>query len=166
MLYFNDPGLRSTLGKIQALLSERGPVDAIYGETLGLTAAIELARLQLRPWRPTSPIAAGLAARRRELVRDYIEENLENEISLSDLAGLVAAEPISFHPFVQDADGSGALSVHLASRIEAAKPCSPGPSKRCCEISGNWGSAIRRGFPRRFESTVGTTPSQYRRDRR
>jgi hypothetical protein len=41
MLLCDDAGLRSTLGKLTALVVDDGPVDSLYAETLGLLAAID-----------------------------------------------------------------------------------------------------------------------------
>ncbi len=166
MLYFNDPGLRTTLGKIQALLSEGGPVDAIYGETLGLAAAIELARLQLKAPVANIPDSRRLGFAQERLVRDYIEENLQNEISLSDLAGLVGLSRFHFTRSFKRTTGLAPYQFIVASRIEGAKAMLAGSEQSMLEISGKLGFGNQARFSAAFRKATGVTPSQYRRDRR
>jgi AraC family transcriptional regulator len=165
MLYFDHPGLRMTLTKIQALLIDPDPVDAIYAETLGLTAAIELARLQFNGPGVHVPDSGRLSAVQEKRVLEYIAANLHRNVSLSDIAGLVALSRFHFSRSFRRTTGLAPYQFILSSRVERAKAILAETETSMLEISASLGFGTQAQFSAAFRRLTGLTPSQFRRTR-
>jgi len=166
MLYFDDPALRSTLSKLQGLLVNPGPIDAIYSETLGLTAAIELARLQFNGPGVPAPESGRLGTAQAKLVLEFIEENLHRDISLSDLADLAGLSRFHFARAFKRTTGLSPYRFILSGRVERAKSSLANSDKSMFEISQSLGFGNQGQFAAAFRKLAGTTPSQFRRGHR
>ena len=166
MLYFDHPGLRMTLSKIQALLIDPDPIDAIYGETLGLTAAIELARIQFNGPGAHVPDSGRLGVGQEKLVLEYIADNLHRDVSLSELAGLVGLSRFHFSRSFRRTTGLAPYQFILSSRVERAKAMLADTETSMLEISASTGFGTQGQFSAAFRKLTGLTPSQYRRTRR
>jgi AraC family transcriptional regulator len=166
ILYFDDPALRATLSKLQGLLADPDPIDAVYGETLGLTAAIELARLQFNGPGARAPDSGRLGTAQAKLVLEFIRENLHRDISLSDLAGLAGLSRFHFTRAFKRTTGLSPYQFILSARVERAKSSLAYSDKSMFEISQSLGFGNQGHFAAAFRKIVGTTPSQFRRGRR
>ena len=166
MLYFDDPALRSTLSKLQGLLADPGPIDGIYSETLGLTAAIELARLQFNGPGVPAPDSGRLGTAQAKLVLEFIEENLHRDMSLSDLAGLAGLSRFHFARAFKRTTGLSPYRFILSARVERAKSSLANSDKSMLEISQSLGFGNQGQFAAAFRKLAGTTPSQFRRGHR
>jgi AraC family transcriptional regulator len=166
MLYFDDPALRSTLSKLQGLLVDPDPIDATYSETLGLTAAIELARLQFNGPGVRAPDSGRLGTAQTKLVLEFIRENLHRDISLSDLAGLAGLSRFHFTRAFKRTTGLSPYQFILSTRVERAKSSLANSDKSMLEISQSLGFGNQGQFAAAFRKLAGTTPSQFRRAHR
>jgi AraC family transcriptional regulator len=165
MLYFDHAGLRMTLAKIEALLVNPDPIDAIYGETLGLTAAIELARIQFNGPGVHVPESGRLSGGQEKFVLAFIAENLHRDVSLSELAGLVGLSRFHFSRSFRRTTGLAPYQFILASRVERAKTLLAGSEASMAEISASLGFGSQAQFSSAFRKLTGLTPSQFRRTR-
>jgi AraC family transcriptional regulator len=163
MLYFDDPALRSTLSKLQGLLVDPGPIDAIYGETLGLTAAIELARLQFNGQGVRAPDSGHLGTAQAKVVLEFIRENLHRDLSLSHLAGLAGLSRFHFARAFKRTTGLSPYQFILSARVERAKSSLANSNQSMLEISQSLGFGNQGQFATAFRKLTGTTPSQFRR---
>lgn len=163
MLYFDEPALRATLGKLQAVLDAPETVDAVYAETLGLLAILEVDRAQRQTQRPRVPDSGRLSVRQERLVRDYVAANLHRAISLQELADV--AQLSRFH-FGRACKRTLGLSPHgfvLHWRLEKAKLALLASDAPVAEIAALAGFASHAEFSRTFRKATGLTPSQFRR---
>jgi AraC family transcriptional regulator len=165
MLLFENELVRGSLLKFQAILNDTAPDESIYAETLGLVLSLELSRMGHRAPTPPSPARGGLTRRQVRQIVDYMEANLQNDISLTDLAGLLNLS--RFH-FVRTFKQSTGLPPHrflMARRIERAKELLAEPGLPIAEVSRRAGFHGVTQLTRAFRRLTGTTPSGFRRDR-
>jgi AraC family transcriptional regulator len=165
MLLFENELVRVSLLKFQAILNGTAPDESIYAETLGLLLSLELSRIGHRKPTQPSPARGGLTRRQIRQVIDYMEANLQNDINLGDLAGLLNLS--RFH-FVRTFKQSTGLPPHrflMARRIERAKELLAEPGMSITEVSRRAGFHGVTQLTRSFRRLTGTTPSGFRRDR-
>ena len=163
MLYFDDGGLRSTLGKIETLLKAEHAANSLYAETLALLAALELERLQGNAAFGKIPASGGLSLAQERLLRGYISENLCRDISLGELAALVKLS--RFH-FARAFRKTFSLPPHqfiLRARIELAKTMLLRNSLPVQQIAEELGFANQGHLAAAFRRLTGHTPGQFRR---
>jgi AraC family transcriptional regulator len=164
MLYFDNPGLRSTVAKVQTLLlKDPSPMDGVYAETLGLLAAIEIDRLQNVGTKRHVPASGRLSAGQEALVRDYIVEHLQTNISLSDLAGLVQLSRFHFTRAFKKTFGLPPHQFILQARIDRAKLMLRTSDVPMLEIAHCLGFGSQSRFSEAFRKITGSTPRQLRR---
>lgn len=164
LIYFDDTALRSTLLKLQGVLTDDTADDGLYAETLGLLAAIELQRLQSRGL-PESVRnrTGGLSAGQEKLVREFIEDRLGEEIRLDDLAGVARLSRFHFARAFKATLGEPPHRYVMKRRIERAKDLLVRTSLPVSEIAAATGFRSASQFNRAFRELVGVTPSICRR---
>jgi AraC family transcriptional regulator len=165
VLLFENELVRTSLLKFQAILNDVAPDDSIYAETLGFLLTRELSRLGRKAPLQPSPIRGGLTRRQVRQVVEYIDGNIQNDIALADLAGLLNLS--RFH-FVRTFKQSTGLPPHrylITRRIDRAKELLAERELSIAEISRRTGFRGVTQLARAFRRLVGTTPTGYRRDR-
>ena len=91
-LFFDEPALWATASKILHLVEEDDD-DRLYAETLTAQLAIELVRFRSRGALRPFAEHGGLAEWQRRAVIEFINDNLDRNISLKELASLVRLSP-------------------------------------------------------------------------
>lgn len=163
MLYFENQGLRSTLLKIQSLLQDASLASAVYSETLGLLAAIEISRLQHDASDLPVHESGRLSSGQERLLRDYIAHNLSRDMSLADLAALVRLSRFHFARSFKKTFGLPPHQFILQSRIESAKRFLISEKASIDEIAERLGFANQAQFSQAFRKATGTAPTHFRR---
>jgi AraC family transcriptional regulator len=109
-----------------------------------------------------------LTARRFARVRDYIEHNLGEAISLGDLARVAGVSRFHFARQFRARTGESPMGYVLRTRVERAKTRLRESRARVIDISAEFGFADQSHFARTFRRLVGMPPSAYARldDRR
>ena len=156
-LYFQDQALTSTIEKLGTLVEGYTP-DSAYAETLGLLLWLELCRT-----RKQQPHAQrqGLSSKAEIQVRDYIEEHLYKDITLSELAQVARLSRFHFVRSFKKSTGASPYQYVLLKRIERAKELLRLGTMPLEEV------AITVGFPsevslgRAFHRMTGTTINRF-----
>lgn len=163
MIGIGDLELTATMRKLETVVVEGLDYPFIYIRALLTVAVLELVRLQVASRvskARTGELSLGQATR----IRDYIEENLANEISLEGLSQLVQLS--RFH-FARQFKATFGLPPHryiTNRRVEVAKSLLRESSlsvKEICLICGFSSAGL---FVKAFRSSTGTTPSAFRRN--
>jgi AraC family transcriptional regulator len=108
-------------------------------------------------------LRGGLAGWQKNQVRDYVEEHLDDNISLAKLAGLVRLSP--FH-FARAFKQSFELPPHrylTLRRIERAKELLRQPDLSVTRVGLNVGFGDTSSFSAAFRRETGVTPTDFRR---
>jgi AraC family transcriptional regulator len=104
-----------------------------------------------------------LTARRFARVRDYIEHNLGEAISLEDLARVAGVSRFHFARQFRAYTGQSPMGYLLRTRVERAKTLLRDSRARVVDISAELGFADQSHFARTFRRLVGMPPSAYAR---
>jgi AraC family transcriptional regulator len=162
-LFFDDPVLRQTAIKLEALV-EAGPSGSrLYAEALGSVLVHELLRLNSDTVRAEPPTRGGLAGWQRRLVAQHIEENLSEQISLAELAELAQLSVFHFSRAFKQSFGMPPHRYHTSRRIERAKILLAKPNQSVTEIAFDMGFSDTSSFTATFRKSAGRTPTEYRR---
>lgn len=165
MIYFDDIDLRATMSRLQALVSGGDTPDLILGETLATLAAVEMARLRAGASGSRDRPVAVIGGRGIGLVRDFVEDNLADEISLDDMAGVAGLSRYHFLRVFKAATGMTPNRYVLARRADRAKAMLRDTRLPLSEIAVATGFKSAPRFVRSFREATGTTPGAWRRDR-
>lgn len=122
-----------------------------------------LNRYAVRPQKPFV-YKGGLPKYCLKRVLDYIEENLAEDLSLSQLAGLAGMSPHYFSELFKQSTGRAPHSYVLWQRIERAKQQLMNPERSVIEAGLEAGFQNASHFARMFRKLVGTSPSSFRAD--
>jgi AraC family transcriptional regulator len=161
MLYFDEENLRSSLAKIQRLLRNGSTPDRLYAETLGLLVAMEICNLSGNA--PAVETSGGLSEPQMRSVLDFIQSNLHQQISLTDLAELAGQSRFHFCRAFKKSLGVSPVRHVRALRIEAARNLLRQHGMTIGEVAAAVGFRGESQFGRVFLGIAGMTPSEYRR---
>jgi AraC family transcriptional regulator len=152
----DDPHARHLLFALRADLEAGRPSGRLYTDTLVRALIVRL----LVGY--TVDCADELAAGALTRVRDYIEANLAENPSLSDLAAVAGMSPYHFARTFACTVGTPPHRYLLGRRLERAKALLSGSNRPIIEIALDLGFDSQGHFHRIFRKYVGTTPGSYR----
>lgn len=127
--------------------------------SLALAVMRELAPHGAREFKP---VRYGLNEARRRRVLSYINDNLNRQISLAELAGVANLSIYHFTRKFKNVMGMSPLQFVSIRRVEAAKRLLRTTSESLAEISIICGFASQSHFTTVFKKVTGTTPAAYR----
>jgi AraC family transcriptional regulator len=160
-LYFENNDLKATLQKLQSVLDGSGINDPAYAETLGLLLLWELRHAaDLKQ----SPVRGGLTVRQLRQVKDFIDAQISNKITISDLAAVAGLSQYHFIRAFRDTVGLPPYQYVLSERIQRAKGLLSQPDLSLLDVALAVGFSDASELNRVFRKFVGVTPTAYRRD--
>lgn len=159
-----DGHISTLLNEMAADLNDGSPAGRVYGEALATALSVYL--LKRYAVRPRSPAAfkGGLPGYRLKRVLDYIGSNLDQNISLSDLAAIAGMSPHYFAELFKQSIGRSPHSYILLQRIERAKEALRNPARNILDAALDAGFQNSSHFSRMFRRIEGTSPTKFRAD--
>ena len=164
-LYFENDNLKATLQKLQSVVNGSGINDHAYAETLGLLLLWEL-RHAADPMRsPRSQVRGGLTLRQLRRVREFVDAQIETEISISDLASVAGLSHYHFIRTFKEATGYSPYQYVLSERTRRAKGLLlSAPDLSLEDVARAAGFGDTSQLNRVFRKFVGVTPTVFRRE--
>jgi AraC family transcriptional regulator len=159
-LFFFDRDIWETALKLKAQIE--APTSSGYAEALGLVLAHELVKLE-RGSSVASTFRGGLAGWQKKKVSDYIEDHLDEEIPLQQLADIAQLSRYHFARAFKQSFGVPPHRYHMSRRMERAKSLLQVRARSVTEVGMMLGFAETSSFTTSFRRSVGVTPSDYRR---
>lgn len=159
-----DPLLEQLAIAITNALRDGGAEDGLYIDTVAQMMAVHLARShssRSRPARihPVRPLS-GWKMRR---VIEYIEDNLEGDLSLQAMAAEVDISPLYLARAFKSAVGQSPHQYVLARRIERAKELLRNTDLPVVDVALSSGFSSQSHLSHWFIRQVGVSPAVYRR---
>ena len=145
-------------------LSTQPPHAADHMLVDGLTAALVahvVKNYTVDRWTPKS-VPRAVDPRRLKHVVDYIEANLDQSLTLDELAAQACLSPFHFSRLFKEATGASPLRYVTQRRVEAAKTVLLQDDSSLLDISRQFGFGSLDTFIRVFRRTTGETPARYR----
>ena len=140
---------------------EPHPVQALIIEQVSCSLAAHLIR-DYNVFDPVAPHEAPSLSK-MELMRvvDFIEQNLDRQIGLAELAGIVNVSRFHFARLFKKSTGMTAIRFVEQCRLRRAQSLIADSDISIAEIAVMTGFADQSHFTRRFHKHVGCTPAEF-----
>lgn len=159
-----DPLLEQLAIVIADTLRERAEGSAVFMDTLAQMLAAQLARAHSSLARPPRIPAPGrFADWRLRRLANFIEANLEEELSLEAMAAEVGLSPLYLIRTFKSAFGESPHRYVLQRRIERAKDLLRTTEMPVAEVAYAVGLSSQSHLAHWFRRMVGVSPGAYRR---
>ena len=161
-IYFENLSLRSTMMKLENLMNDIAfEGGGIYAETLALLVVLELGTLA-----DSGVLGAGrlgkLTSYQESRVRDFIDGNIGQSFSLSDLADVAGQSRFHFSRSFKSTFGQSPHRFITARRMSEAKVLLATSNLPVTDIASRVGYASLGQFIRAFKALELVTPGEYR----
>jgi AraC family transcriptional regulator len=160
-LFFFDADLWATALKLKAQIAAQDASAGLYAEALGTILCHELIRLNNAPIE--APRRGGLALWQQKRIADYIEAQLDQRISIGEMAELVHLSPYHFSRAFKQSFGMPPHRYHMSRRVEAARNLLASTTTPMTEIALQLGFSEASSLSAGFRRMTGMSPSAYRR---
>jgi AraC family transcriptional regulator len=158
----DDPVIRRIGAVAQLELGQGGANGRLYVESLGSALAVHLLRTYGRLKKPAKLHKGGLAPVQFRRVAEYIEANLSEELSLSDLAAVAG---LSAHHFLQAFKMETGRTPHgyvTEKRVHRAREMLRDGETPIAQIAHAVGFSSQSHFTFNFRRMTGVTPARFR----
>jgi AraC family transcriptional regulator len=161
-----DPMLEQLAIALTTALRDGTAADGLYIDTLAQMMAVHLARnhsAQSRPGR--MPPMQAISGWRMRRVIEYIEENLDGDLSLEAMAAEVDISPIYLARAFKAAIGQSPHRYVLTRRVEQAKELLRNTEMPVVDVALSSGFSSQSHLSYWFQRHVGVSPAAYRQHR-
>lgn len=138
------------------------PGGRLYAESLGTALVAHLVRRHAVRWQDLHRYRGGLPMNRLQFVTGYIDEHLETDLALLDLAKMVQMSVFHFIRAFKQSTGLPPHQYVLGKRIERAKSLLPDPKLSIAEVALRCGFGSQSSFTTAFRRSTNVTPGAYR----
>ncbi|MGF1487247.1 MAG: helix-turn-helix domain-containing protein [Prochloraceae cyanobacterium] len=157
-----DP-LIAQIGLALKTAIENNANSRLYVETMTNALAVHLLQYYSTERPILKEYKSGLSRRDLKKVVDYIEANLDLDLSLQDLANLVHISPHYFSSLFKQSTGLTPHKYVIKTRIELAKTLLLQRKTTIADIAKTVGFANQSHLNLHFKRQVGVTPKQFAR---
>jgi AraC family transcriptional regulator len=162
--FFEDPILWATTIKLKNVIERNQPESNLYFDALASVLAHELSRSGRELARTSPASRGGLASWQKRAVIGYIEEHLDERVSLVTLARLARLSQHHFCRTFKQSFGIPPQGYLLQRRIERAKVLLADQANSITDVALTLGYAFNSSFTLAFHKITGQTPSEFRRN--
>jgi AraC family transcriptional regulator len=159
---FQDDQLRHIVLAMHQELMAGFPSGQIFGEYMGLSFATTFLRKRCAATPRTGSYRGGLSPTKLRLVKTFVNENLANSLSLTEIASLVQMGPCHFARAFKESTGVSPHQYVLRRRIDRAVEMLKNERSSLAGIAYDLGFSSQGHFTTVFRKFTGTQPSSYR----
>ena len=159
-----DPPLEQLAIAITNALRDGNAEDGLYIDTIAQMMAVHLARTHSSRSKPVRLLPAKpLAGWKMRRVIEFIEDNLEGDLSLQSMAAEVDISPLYLARAFKAAVGQSPHQYVLARRIERAKELLRNTDLPVVDVALSSGFSSQSHLSHWFIRQIGVSPAVYRR---
>jgi AraC family transcriptional regulator len=161
-----DPMLEQLAIALTSALRDGTSEDGLYIDTLAQMMAVHLARHHSSQSRPARLAPAQtISSNKMRRVIDFIEDNLDSDLSLEAMAAEVNLSPIYLARAFKAAVGQSPHRYVLARRIERAKELLRNTELPVVDVALSTGFSSQSHLSYWFQRYMGVSPAAYRQHR-
>ncbi|AFY77191.1 transcriptional regulator containing an amidase domain and an AraC-type DNA-binding HTH domain [Pleurocapsa sp. PCC 7327] len=157
-----DPHIESIGMLLLSELQQENLGGRLYIESLANVLAVHLLRQYSAPKPLLAIYEGGLSQRQVLQVLDYLNEHLNQDIKLADLAQLLGMSQFHFSHLFKQSLGIAPYQYLLQQRIERAKQLLKQTERSIMEIALECGFNSHSHLSKQFRQLTGMTPKAYR----
>jgi AraC family transcriptional regulator len=155
--------IQAAMLAIDAELESGGAGGRLLTESLSNVLAVQLVRHITGNQKVAARPREGLPRQKLRAACEYIEEHLDSELGLDDLAAVVHLSPFHFARMFKASTGLPPHQYVIARRIERAKQLMrDGGELTLAQVASRSGFWDQGHFTRHFKRLVGVTPKHFR----
>ena len=160
-----DPLLEQLAIAIHGALQDGTVEDGLYIDTIAQMMAVHLARQHSTRSRPgrAVPVQSIQSSKMRRLI-EYIESNLESDLSLEAMGGEVGISPLYLARAFKAAMGQSPHQYVIARRVERAQELLRNTDMAVVDVALAVGFSSQSHLSHWFVRQVGVSPASYRRE--
>jgi AraC family transcriptional regulator len=163
----NLPHLRAAMQAVGAELTAGGPGGPLAAESLANVVAVQLIRHSLAPRPPKLRNYGALSRARLQAVVEYIEEHLDTNVTLEELAAVAHLSVFHFARQFKEAVGMPPHQYVIERRVKRAEQLMrPEADFSLAQIAALVGFSDQSQFSHHFKRIIGVPPGQFRRTAR
>jgi AraC family transcriptional regulator len=159
-----DPFIEHIGWAIKADLESGGAGGRLYRESLGTALAARLLQRHSRRSLPMRDPQGGLSAWKLKQVISHIEDNLESELSLAEIAQVAGVSVSHLKTLFRRSTGTPVHQYILRRRVERAKLLLQDQNLSIAQIAFATGFAHQSHLARHMRKILGVTPAVARKD--
>lgn len=158
LLATQDPLIQSMALALKAELESALLGGRMYAEAIAQTLSIHLLRNYLIHQQVIKVLTHGLPKYKLQQATDYINDYLDRDLSLSELAAVVQMSPFHFARLFKESTGLAPHQFVIRCRVERAKELLVQGRMAIAGIATEVGFANQSHLTRHFKRIVGVTP--------
>lgn len=156
-----DPMMRSILLQYRSILLDEPGYDDSYIQALGHILSVELGRAAKREVKENP--SAGLTSLQLRKAIAYIDDRLDQSLSVSDVASQLNMSQFHFTRMFRQAMGVPPHKFCVLRRVERAKELLGTEGLTVAEVAERTGFGSATQLSRTFRKVLGVSPTSYRR---
>lgn len=159
-----DPFIEHIGWALKADIESGGAGGRLFRESLGTALAARLLQRHSRRSLPMRDPQGGLSAWKLKLVISHIEDNLESELSLAEIAQVAGVSVSHLKTLFRRSTGTPVHQYILRRRVERAKLLLQDQNLSIAQIAFATGFAHQSHLARHMRKILGVTPAVARKD--
>lgn len=146
---------------LQAELQSQGSGSRLYAEAMANALAVHILRHYSTQSHQTVSHNGGLPPHKLRLVTDYINNNLEHELSLNELAAIAQLSQYHFCRAFKQSSGFSPHQYLIQQRVERAKQLLQSDEMNISAVAIACGFTHQSHLHRHFKRLTGVTPKTF-----
>jgi AraC family transcriptional regulator len=156
------PPLRAAMLAVNDELTAEAPGGRLAAESLANLMAVHLIRNAVTPRCTARGPAGALPRQKLRAVVEYIEEHLDTDLTLEEIAAVAHLSPYHFARQFKAAAGLPPHQYVIARRVERAQQLLHDGALSLAEVAVSAGFSDQSQLTQSFKRHVGVTPGQFR----
>jgi AraC family transcriptional regulator len=161
---FANPRLSALVAAAHAEMVAGFPSGRLFLDSVEQAMAVALVKEHAVRHRPVQVYRGGLGSARLRRIKELVHANMEDDLSLDEMAESVGLSTAHFARMFRKSTGETPHQFVLRQRLERAKAMLRAPDARVLHVAVACGFKTQQHFAQVFRDVWGVSPTEYRQD--